>query len=308
MSTSPIIEFASGAFFIKRPAGEPTGAALTEKARQTCEKLGFRFGSQIHNTATTEQLDQLHHWQVPLSFHAPIMTDYLINLGAEDDSISMECIQATRAYAEKYSVDSAVFHGFFMTDKPIPAFGRGKNYNECLKDVRRPELSIGQTNICSDFYETDEFHLRYQRVKRRLETLRKQSGSLRLLIENDCPVMGSGLPKPDHVIRLGNPICLDTSHLWFSSKLFNLSFHDEVEKMLESGLVEMVHFHASPFSQVDTPLEKWSDGHLNLSTPNTMDLPRLARACREAGIKRIVFEFNDASEQDIHIFADMWNA
>jgi hypothetical protein len=76
--------------------------------------------------------------------------------------------------------------------------------------------------------------------------------------------------------------------------------------MVRSGNVRLVHFHTSPFN-AGTPLHEWRDGHLPLSTPNAMDLPRLVACCKRGGVRHFTFEIGAVSEADIEIFAGMWN-
>lgn len=300
MTQSPIIEFASAAF--KNDAGERLAAA----AADACRENGFQFGVQIHNSASQLEIERLAGWDIPLSFHAPILTDHLINLAASDADVALQCVEETRRWAERYEVDTAVFHGFFMTDVPVPSFGRGNGFYEALNAIRRPDISVEDTDVCVDFFATEEFKIRLDRVRERLAIIRSARRPPRFLIENDCPVMTSGLSLPRYATSLGNPLCLDISHLWFAAKAYGLNFHKEIERTLDSGHVEMVHFHLSPYHQ-DTPLAEWSDGHKNLSTPNSMDPRRIVQACRHAGANRFVFEFNDATVKDVEIFADMWN-
>ncbi|MBU8901981.1 MAG: hypothetical protein KOO69_04520, partial [Victivallales bacterium] len=51
----------------------------------------------------------------------------------------------------------------------------------------------------------------------------------------------------------------------------------------------------------------WSDGHLTLNTPNSMNLSRFIRACRDADVKHYVLEIPNGNSDDIHAFAKMWN-
>jgi sugar phosphate isomerase/epimerase len=279
-------------------------AAIIEKALNACEEHNFDFGVQIHNTADIEQIEKLSAMKIPLSFHAPVMTDYSINLAAEDFSVSLEAFDQTAELMRKFNVKKAVFHGFFMTDIPIPAYGRGRSFEECAKVVYRPELVLENSTACRDFFDTEEYKTRLKRVKKRLAVIKEKYSDIKFLMENDSPCYVSGMMLPDFFQGIDFPVCFDTSHLWWTAFVYDRNFNEETRKLLDTGLVEMVHIHASPFTK-DIPKEKWWDGHKNFSTPNEMELDKLARSCAQKGISNFIFEFNDVTEKDIHIFANM---
>ena len=143
-------------------------------------------------------------------------------------------------------------------------------------------------------------------MKSRLRELRARHPGLQFAIENDFPCYGFGLMLAEHIAAVDGPICLDTGHLWAAAHIFGRSFHKEAEIMARSGKVRLVHFHASPFT-AEVPRLEWRDGHKPLSTPNAMDLPRLVACCKECGVRHFTFEITSVSENDIHLFADMWN-
>lgn len=279
-------------------------AAAIENARKVCGEYGFDFGVQVHNTADLAQIEKLSDMGIPLSFHAPVMTDYSINLAAEDFSVSLEAFDKTVELMRRFDVEMAVFHGFFMTDIPIPAYGRGRSFEECAKLVFRPELVLEGSTACRDFFDTDEFKTRLERVKERLGLIKSKYDDVKFLLENDSPCYVSGMMLPEFFSGIDFPVCFDTSHLWWAAFVYDRDFQEEAQKLLDTGLVEMVHVHASPFTK-EIPKEKWWDGHKNFSTPNEMNLEKLVRKCADKGVANFIFEFNDVSEKDIHLFAKM---
>ena len=192
---------------------------------------------------------------------------------------------------------------------PVPSFGRGRSYDESMSRIFRPEMSIdGKSRICGDFLNTEEYALRREWVKQRLEFIRHEFPDLLFCIENDFPAYGSAnLFAGDSAASFGHPICLDTCHLWAAAFIYDRDFHHEALEFLNKCDVQMVHLHASPFTP-DTVKTEWGDGHLPLSIPNIMDLPRFVRNCRRAGVKHFVLEIIKATPDDIHAFAGMWNS
>lgn len=295
-----IIDFTSSAV-----VGE-NGGELVRQAVEACAGYGFQFGIQLHNTSTLEKIEKAASFGVPLSIHAPLLSDFLINLGAESPDESFRVIDDNAKLMRRFGCTKAVFHGFTMTDKPVPAFGRGRSYDECMQSIFRPELCLPGSRICRNFFDTDEFRERNGRIAQRLEYIREQYPDLTFCIENDFPAYGSAALLPEAMRNYNHPMCLDSSHLWASAFVFDRDFKTEVKNFLSTGKIEMVHLHASKYDHTFAK-EEWSDGHLPLSTSNRMDLPWFVSSCKAAGCRHIVLEIVKGSIDDIHIFAKMWN-
>ena len=295
---------------MKKPKVEYTSAALDgdnwrkllEDGIATCNEHGFEFGIQIHNTADQSQIEKILELGIEISFHAPILSEYQINLAAKDPWPSLETIAKTAALMRKYNVKKAVFHGFNMSDLAIPSFGRGRDYTVAFSSVLRKELALPDSIICNDFFGTDEYRIRNARVSERLAAMRTEYPDLKFLLENDFPAYGAGSIFAEHMVKMKNPICMDSSHLWASSFIFDRDFHREAESFLKSGLVEMVHLHASTYNSV-IPKARWSDGHLPLNTGNSMDLPHLIRLCKKYSALNFILEINSLTRSDIDYIA-----
>jgi hypothetical protein len=279
------------------------------ECRKACEQHGLTFGVQLHNTATREEIERIAGFGVPMSAHAPLFSEYGINLAAKDAGLSMTELRRNAEIMRRYKMTRAVFHGFVMTDLPVPAFGRGRSYDASMSQIFRPEMSIdGVSRICGDFLNTEEYAMRRDYVKKRLEIVREEFPDLLFCIENDFPAYGSAnLFAGDSAASFGHPICLDSCHLWTAAFVYDRDFHQEVSEFLSKCEVAMVHLHASLFTS-DTVKTEWGDGHLPLSTPNLLDLPRFVRNCRDAVVKHFVLEIIQATPEDIHEFAAMWNS
>lgn len=293
--------------FTSSPFKKSDGIANLAECRKTAEEYGFDFGVQLHNTAGADEIKNLTTAGVKLSAHAPLVAEYAINLGAKSFDPAKKLIEENCKMFRKLGINRTVFHGFGMTDEPIPMFGGGRSYDECMQQIFRPELSIdGNSRICCDFTHSEEFKERQLRVKERLAYIRKTYPDILWCIENDFPAYGSANIFSENSIFLENPICLDSSHLWATAYIYDRDFHEETIKFLESGQVKMVHIHASIYTDKVAKAD-WSDGHLTLNTPNEMELPRFVKACRDANVKHYVLEIPGGNSDDIHAFAEMWN-
>ena len=277
------------------------------ECQKTAEKYDFNFGVQLHNTASADEIEKLTAAGTKLSAHAPLVSQYSINLAEKSFDLAKQLIDKNCKMFSELGITQTVFHGFGMTDKAIPMFGGGRSYDECMQEVFRPELSLdGKSRICCDFTHTAEFKERQLRVKERLAYIRKTYQVFYGVSKMIFPAYGSANIFSESSIFMDNPICLDSGHLWASSYVFDRDFHAETMKYLNSGQVKMVHIHASVYND-DVAKVDWSDGHLSLNTKNEMELPRFVRACRDAGVKHYVLEIPSGNSDDIHAFAEMWN-
>lgn len=294
-----IVEITSSPF-----RGE-AGKRNLELCRIEAERLGFEFGVQIHNTVTAEEIAPLRESGVRLSAHLPLLSDYNMNLAAEDGAVPFGILERNVELMRQFGIRDGVFHGFHMTDKPVAAFGFKKSYDACMREIFRPELSMdGACRLNNNFTAIDEFQMRRERVKSRLAKIRTDYPDLEIRIENDFPAYGSGNMFAADANALSHPICFDTSHLWATAHVMGVDFHEEAERFLDGGNVTMVHFHASRYDD-SVPTANWGDGHLPLSTPNRMNLPRLVKSLSRAGVRYYVLEVVEATPEDLRALADM---
>ena len=292
------LELSSGAF---RNAGDKR--ELLRRSRELCADCGVEFGVQLHNTCTFEEIQFFTANNVPLSAHAPVEQPYNWNFAAADMTPIWKAVDENIAYLTGLGVERMVFHGFFMTDIPVPAFGHGKSFWECMKTVLRPELMRWEgVMLNGDFTALPEYLERRDRVKANLAILRDKYPKLTVCVENDFPAVGEGDMIPRDLVYYGHPLCLDTGHLWISARLFGVDFVAAANQMIASGQVKMMHLHASKYDD-SYPDEKWSDGHLPLNIPNAenMHLGEIVRSAGAAGLRHIVLEIPSASEEDVRI-------
>ena len=276
---------------------------ILARSRELCDRCGVEFGVQLHNTCTFDEIKFFSEHAVPMSAHAPVEQPYNWNFAAADMSPIWRAVDENIAYLRKLGVTRMVFHGFFMTDAAIPAFGHGKSFWECMKTVLRPELMRWDGIMLNgDFTSRPEYLERRDRVKANLATLREKYPDLTICVENDFPAVGEGDMLPRDLVYYGHPLCLDTGHLWIAARLFAVDFVTAAREMIASGQVKMMHLHASKYDD-SYPDERWSDGHLTLATPNAvnMHLREIVREAVAAGLRHIVLEIPAGTEEDIRI-------
>lgn len=270
--------------------------------RKYCESVNWSFGVQLHNTAPAEQIGKIAAEGVPLSVHCPLQQTRNWNLAAENVENVFRAIEENLAFLRSIGVDHAVFHGAIMSDISPEAFGHGKGYYDCMKEVYRRELAFREECFLNrDFTREKEFALRYGFLKENLARIRRKFPDITLCIENDFPACGSMNMFLSDMVKLHHPICLDTGHLWISTHLADRNFHDEIRIAMQSGLVKMCHFHASVWDD-SVPKEKWSDGHMPLSIENKQEnLPLAAKIMYEGLLRYFVLEVSRGTWNDIRL-------
>ena len=277
--------------------------SILSRSREMCAKCGVEFGVQLHNTCSFEEITFFTERGVPLSAHAPVEQPYNWNFAAADMTPVWKAVAENIAYLRSLGVSEMVFHGFFMTDAAIPAFGHGKSFWECMKTVLRPELMRWEGLMLNgDFTALPEYLERRDRVKANLAILRERYPDLTICVENDFPAVGEGDMVPKDLVYYDHPLCLDTGHLWIAARLFGLDFFTAANEMIASGQLKMMHLHASKYDD-SYPDERWSDGHLTLALPNAekMRLREIVRNAVDAGLRHIVLEIPAGTEEDVRI-------
>ena len=277
--------------------------------RQYCEKINWELGIQLHNTAPEEQVKKLVAEGIPLTAHAPLNMPRNWNLAAEDVSSVFADIRENIAYMQSLDINMSVFHGALMSDISPEAFGHGKGYYDCMKEVYREELAFCEGSwLNRDFTGEKEFSVRYGLFRKNLAEIRAEYPDFTLCVENDFPACGSMNMFPSQMVLLGHPVCLDVGHLWISTHLADRNFHEEIRIAMASGLVKMCHFHASVWNS-SVPKEKWSDGHMPLTVQNKEEnLAKAAKLLYNGGLRYFVLEISHGSMNDIRILHEYISA
>ena len=127
-------------------------SAIVAKAQDACRQHGFTFGVQVHNVAPLAQVENLPSLGIPFTVHAPILSEFMINLAAEDSKAAFDSADTTVGWMRKLGASLAVFHGFIMTDEPIPAFNQERPFDECFRKAFRKELVHRRLNALRRFH------------------------------------------------------------------------------------------------------------------------------------------------------------
>ena len=277
--------------------------ALLDRCRALCRERDVVFGVQLHNTTEHDEIKFFTDHEVPMSVHSPLEQPYNWNFAAKDQGDTWENIDENVRRFRKLNVTKAVFHGFFMTDQPCPAFGHGKTFHQCLGPLFKPELARWEGKLQNgEFLDTPEYLERRERVKDNLRMLREKYPDITFCIENDYPYCGTGSLLPRDMAYYEHPLCLDTGHLWCTARLYKRNFFDAANAILATGRVQMLHLHSSKYDD-SYPDDQWSDGHQPLSIPNTeaMRLREIVRNAATAGMRHYVLEITSGTERDVEI-------
>ncbi|UDQ99191.1 hypothetical protein AAEX28_03685 [Lentisphaerota bacterium WC36G] len=283
---------------------------LVAECQEVCNDANIDFGVQIHNMASEKEVEDLLKLQVPLSFHAPNLSKYQMNLASDSFEYALDSFEKTvklirdikkrnTPYNDDYNI--AVFHGFNMTDLPIECFTDVESFYRVMQNSYREEYSLPNTTVCTDFFNTDEFIMRQQRVVERQHILIEKYPDIEFVIENDLPIYSAGNLLAKCFKNYPMNFCLDSSHLWFSAFLYGKDFIEETEKFLKTNQVKMVHLHASKYTK-NNPIKEWSDGHLPLTTDCEMPVKEFAIKCLKYGVKHFVLEVRHGRKSDIMQF------
>ena len=295
------IELSSKAF-----GNSDNAVALLDRCRAMCRERNVEFGVQLHNTTEHAEIEFFTARGVPLSVHSPLEQEYNWNFAARDLGDTWERIGENVRRFRELKVNMAVFHGFFMTDQPCPAFGHGKTFHQCLGPLFRPQLARWEGKLQNgEFLDTPEYLERRDRVRQNLKLLREKYPDITFCIENDYPYCGTGSLLPRDLAYYEHPLCLDTGHLWCTARLYKRDFYDSANAIIASGRVEMMHLHSSKYDD-SYPDDQWSDGHRPLSIPNTaaMRLKEIVRNAAQAGLRLYVLEIPVGTAEDVGILLD----
>ena len=277
----------------------PGAAEWMQKAQKLAAQYDAVLGVQVHNSALPDEVEAALACSYPLSFHSPVLGEYMMNFAAVDAATSWRMAAEQAGMMKKHNVTRSVFHAALMTDTDIYAFGHGMTYHECMRRANRPELMRdGEKIFIRDYTDSEEYLVRRERLKNNLAELKKRYPDFLWCVENDFPGFVAGVLRGRDLAYLEHEVCFDTGHMWATGKMLDLDFYEEFNTALASGKVKMIHLHASKYT-FDMPHSQWGDGHLPLNHPTAMDIPYIIRRCRECNVRHIVLEIASASLSDV---------
>ncbi len=278
-----------------------------KRCRNLIESHGFEFGIQLHNSIAKDLYNKIKDLDVPFTVHAPILSDYFINLANDNFDTALAAFQNTAHVMQSLQSNIALFHGFFMTQKPIkndPA-----NYNKVLHDAIDNKYLLKNTRVMDPkFLETEEFRKYQNTVKKNMKELRKRYPSYTLCMENDFPGIGNGNQAPAHLIYLDCPIWLDTGHLWASAILNTFDFYAGLEAICKQCQVIGVHLNTNRTPH-DWNLE-YPDGdtHSHFSNEYDIDMNKIIFILKKNRIRHFTIEVIDGDVDDINFFIETYQA
>jgi len=82
------------------------GDTLTKirQCRDYIESKGFEFGIQLHNSVTKQLYNKIKDLDVGFSIHAPVFSDYFINLANNDFNTVLAGFKILRLSCNRYEV------------------------------------------------------------------------------------------------------------------------------------------------------------------------------------------------------------
>lgn len=279
--------------------------ARVKRCRDLIESHGFVFGIQLHNSITKDLYHRIKHIDVEFSVHAPIFSDNFINLANDDFKTTCKEFQNTANIMQSLHCNIALFHGFFMTQKPIR--NDPSNYGKVLRDAIDSKYRLNDTRVMDPKYLlTEEFEKYQNTVKKHIKRLRDVYPSYILCLENDFPGLGNGNQTPAHLIYLECPIWLDVGHLWASSLLNKFDFYSGIDMVCKQCQVAGVHLNTN-----QTPIN-WNfkrpdgDTHSHFSRTCDMDICKVIGILKRNSITHFTIEIVDGDVEDISFFIEVY--
>ena len=277
-----------------------------KRCKKVIESHGFVFGIQLHNSITKDLYHKIKHLDVEFSIHAPVFSKHFINLARDDFETTRKEFQNTANVMQSLHCNIALFHGFFMTQKPIR--NDPSNYGKVLRDAIDSKYRLNDTRVMDPkFLKTEEF-VRYQNmVKQHIKRLSDAYPFYTLCLENDFPGIGNGNQTPEHLIYLDCPIWLDVGHLWAASLLNKFDFYGGIENICKQCRVVGVHLNTN-----QTPFN-WNfkrpdgDTHSHFSRAFDMDIYTVIGILKRNRITHFTIEIVDGDIEDISFFIETYN-
>lgn len=281
--------------------------AKIRECREYIESQGYEFGIQLHNTVTTDVYNKIKDLDVGFSIHAPVFSDYFINLANSDFATVLSGFQNTASVMRTLRSSIALFHGFFMTQKPIQ--NDPSKYAKVLSNAIDNKYRLNDTRVMDPKYlETEEFFDYQNIVKNNMKHLMKRYPAYTLCLENDFPGIGNGNQTPAHLIALDCPIWLDTGHLWASSILNKFDYYAGIDTICKKCNVTGVHLNTNR-----TPLN-WNlknpdgDTHSHFSREYDMDIDRVISILKKNKITHYTIEIINGDIDDVKLFIDSYRS
>lgn len=277
------------------------------ECKNIVESHGFEFGIQVHNSITKELYHEITSFDVPFTVHAPVFSEYLMNLAQKNFEKILAGFQSTSQVMQSLKCNTAVFHCFFMTEKPIrndPA-----RYGKVLRDAIDKRYLLKNTRVMDPKYlETDEFREYQDTVKDNMARLQEAFPSYILCVENDFPGIGNGNQSPTHLFYLECPVWLDIGHLWSSAILLQFDFYTGLDTMCRQCQVMGVHLNTNT-----TPInwdlkEPDGDTHSHFSRNFDMDMDRIIFILKKNHITHFTIEVINGDKKDIEFFIESYQS
>jgi hypothetical protein len=273
-------------------------------ARDFVHKQGFQFGIQIHNSTDKQLFEKVLEFkdELSISVHSPIFAKYFLNLASTDFQTIKESFDACTRYLTDLGTDILFFHGFFMTDKPIPH--DMKNYRRTIRAAIGDAYSLNNSFVMDPaIFYTEDF-LRYKEIFRNnLQKVTAMFPDFTIALENDFPLIGGGLQRPCEIHQLIDNLWFDLGHFWCASLVHKFDFYQETDRILDEKNIVGYHLNHN-LSGKDTAKDKIKDSHTHLYLESEMDLKPIVRKIFEKSSGIVVLEILDGNIHDLEVLFD----
>ncbi len=276
-------------------------------ARDFVRKQGFQFGIQIHNSIDKQLFEKVLEFkdELSISIHSPIFAKYFLNLASNDFQTIKESLNDCTRYLTDLGTDILFFHGFFMTDKPIPH--DMKNYRRTIRAAIGDAYCLNNSFVMDPgIFNTEDF-LRYKEIFRNnLSEVSAMYRDFTVALENDFPLIGGGLQRPCEIHELIDNLWFDLGHFWCASLVHEFDFQQESERILKEKNIVGYHLNHN-LSGKNTPKDKINDSHTHFYLKSEMDLKPIVRSIFEKNSGIVVLEILNGDIHDLEVLFDWIN-
>jgi hypothetical protein len=275
------------------------------EARHYVESQGFSFGVQIHNNSDLATVRRLVDWRpdgVRLSVHSPALATHFLNLATSNRSAIEQTLEETLPVLDWAQTTTFFFHGFFLTEKPIPH--DMSRYREVVGGAMGDGIALGNSFIMDPRLFSTELYVRHKALLvENFAWLQRRLPHLTVALENDYPGLGTALQRPEDIIGTIPNLWLDLGHLWVSSLVHRFDFYQAIDELIAKVNIVGVHLHNN-FSTADMAVEELRDSHGHLYLPSRQNLKAVMRKLRDIKVPIITVEVVNGDLDDLKILMD----
>ena len=90
---------------------------------EACRQYGFTPGVQLHNTVTEKTIGKICQCNLPMTAHAPVVSNYSLNLATEKNlDIIFSAFEENADFCRRHNITKSVFHALEEENENLLTF------------------------------------------------------------------------------------------------------------------------------------------------------------------------------------------